>query len=314
MDQYLEEALDETDDEESEEYSTPKKGSISSNSFCYDKNPKKQVHYQTIDEESDTSNEKVNIQDPNTYKSPVKSKLTVNPSEDDNMVTLVHTVSFYRKQQKQEATPIRKITKPISAMDAAKKMDFDDDSDCDDETYDYGRANDNQVQEKIKKLLDEVCKQQTIISQTSQALNLCAATIEFSGSTESVEGERHLLVATHRRQACLDEVQRLRVEGCIRPENAPTEKGRLTIRDITVPLKQDYIRKLATDAISGHHLVCLLKYNETVLATKTVPTLPGLLGVKFPDVLQLNNVYADFKVIFFCIFFVTFTKKILTFV
>lgn len=27
--------------------------------------------------------------------------------------------------------------------------------------------------------------------------------------------------------------------------DAPTEKGTLTIRDITVPLKQDYIRKLA---------------------------------------------------------------------
>lgn len=303
MDQYLEEALDDTDDEESEEYSTPKKGSISSDSFCYDKNPKKQVHYQTINEESDTS-DAVSVKghrDLNAYKSPVKSKLTVNPSEDDNMVTLVHTVSFYRKQQKQEATPVRKITKPISAMDAAeKKMDYDNSDD--DETCNYNRANDNQVQDKIKKLLDEVCKQQTIISQTSQALNLCAATIEFSGSTESVEGERHLLVATHRRQACLDEVQRLRVEGCIRPENAPTEKGRLTIRDITVPLKHDYIRKLATDAISGHHLVCLLKYNETVLATKTVPTLPGLLGVKFPDVLQLNNVYADFKVRYFFLY------------
>lgn len=54
----------------------------------------------------------------------------------------------------------------------------------------------NLVQDKIKKLLEEVCKQQQIIAQTSQALNLCAATIEFSGSTESVEGERHLLVAS----------------------------------------------------------------------------------------------------------------------
>ena len=53
-----------------------------------------------------------------------------------------------------------------------------------------------QIQAKINKLLEEVCKQQQIIAQTSQALNLCAATIEFSGSTESVEGERHLLVAS----------------------------------------------------------------------------------------------------------------------
>lgn len=52
------------------------------------------------------------------------------------------------------------------------------------------------AKEKTEKLLVEVCKQQQIITQTSQALNLCAATVEFSGSTESVEGERHLLVAS----------------------------------------------------------------------------------------------------------------------
>lgn len=68
------------------------------------------------------------------------------------------------------------------------------------------------------------------------------------------------------------------------------------MKEITLPLKQEYMRKLATDQISGHNLVCLLKYNETVLATQTAPTLPGLLSVRFPDVLQLSNVFADFKV------------------
>jgi len=52
------------------------------------------------------------------------------------------------------------------------------------------------AQDKIKKLLSEVCKQQQVIGQASQALNLCAATVEFSGSTESVEGERYLLLAS----------------------------------------------------------------------------------------------------------------------
>lgn len=33
------------------------------------------------------------------YPTPVKSALTVNQSEDENIVTLVHTVSFYRRQQ-----------------------------------------------------------------------------------------------------------------------------------------------------------------------------------------------------------------------
>lgn len=35
-----------------------------------------------------------------------------------------------------------------------------------------------------------------LILQASQALNLCAATIEFSGSTEQAEGERLLLLAS----------------------------------------------------------------------------------------------------------------------
>lgn len=94
----------------------------------------------------------------------------------------------------------------------------------------------------------------------------------------------------------MDEVQRLRVEHCLRPSDAPRERGRLTVKDITLPLKPDYVAKLSNDKIAGHHLVCLLKYNEQVLATKTIPTLNGLHSVKFPDVLTMDNVYADFKV------------------
>lgn len=91
-------------------------------------------------------------------------------------------------------------------------------------------------------------------------------------------------------------MSRLKVERCLRPADAPKECGRLTVKEITLPLNQEYISKLSTQKIPGHNLVCLLKYNEHVLATKTMPTLPGLLSVKFPDVLQLDNVYADFKV------------------
>lgn len=82
----------------------------------------------------------------------------------------------------------------------------------------------------------------------------------------------------------------------MRPSDAPKERGRLTVKDITLPLKPDYVAKLSNDKISGHHLVCLLKYNEQVLATKTIPTLNGLHSVKFPDILKMDNVYADFKV------------------
>ncbi|KAI8037288.1 anillin isoform X1 [Drosophila gunungcola] len=331
IDDYLDEALVEdygsTQDDESDSgdehnasrLSLGSKGTTASNSFSFRKNPAStctpiEEHHELMD-----------LQTPlPSGAQPVKSELSVNQDK-DNLVTLVHTVSFYRRQQSansSNSTPVRKIcreqqvTRSALAGDchAKHRLEYDspqqgenagaaagltdDPTDEDDEEMQNARELNEatQAQDKIKKLLSEVCKQQQVIGQASQALNLCAATVEFSGSTESVEGERYLLLATHRRQACLDEVQRLRVENSIRPVGAPKEKGLLTVKDITIPLRQEYVRKMASGNINGHHLVCLLKYNEHVLATKTVPTMPGLLSVKFPDVLQLNNVYADFRI------------------
>ncbi|EDW09165.1 anillin [Drosophila mojavensis] len=321
IDDYLDEALvgdygstqeDDTEDEQNaSQLSLGSKGTTASNSFSYRK-PSSAALCQTIEEQQ----EAMDVQTPLLNGAqPVKSELSVN-QDNDNLVTLVHTVSFYRRQQNassSNSTPVRKICREQQIVRSAlsndchakHKLEYDSpqhvepaaSSEDDEEVQNARESNDAALaQEKIKKLLSEVCKQQQVIGQASQALNLCAATVEFSGSTESVEGERYLLLATHRRQACLDEVQRLRVENSIRPVGAPKEKGLLTVKDITIPLRQEYVRKMATGSINGHHLVCLLKYNEHVLATKTVPTMPGLLSVKFPDVLQLNNVYADFRI------------------
>lgn len=94
----------------------------------------------------------------------------------------------------------------------------------------------------------------------------------------------------------MNEIQRLKVEGMVDRVGPGKERGTLTITDIVVPLKQHYVNKLAINEINGHNLVCLVKYNEHVLATKTVPTLPGLKSVRFPDVLHLSEVFSDFKV------------------
>ncbi|XP_023177794.2 anillin isoform X2 [Drosophila hydei] len=323
IDDYLDEALvgdyastqeDDTEDEHNaSQLSLGSKGTTASNSFSYRRPAAASGALCQTNEEQE---EAMDVQTPLLNGAqPVKSELSVN-QDNDNLVTLVHTVSFYRRQQNassSNSTPVRKICREQQIVRSAlnndchakHKLEYDSpqhvepaaSSEDDEEVQQARESNDAALaQDKIKKLLGEVCKQQQVIGQASQALNLCAATVEFSGSTESVEGERYLLLATHRRQACLDEVQRLRVENSVRPVGAPKEKGLLTVKDITIPLRQEYVRKMATGSINGHHLVCLLKYNEHVLATKTVPTMPGLLSVKFPDVLQLNNVYADFRI------------------
>ncbi|KAL9921527.1 anillin-like isoform 5-T6 [Glossina fuscipes fuscipes] len=314
IDDYLEEALDgqddgdddntQSEDEKEEKYDSHlSKGSLgttASHSFSFRKTPT--TIYKTIDGKSNNDSFQTpttsrgttvnanNLSSGGSYMQPVKSELSVN-KENDNMVTLVHTSAS------STSTPIRKICREQQVPQFHNFHSEDSEYTDGDLTQSDEEMDDTHlVQEKIEKLLDEVCKQQQVIAQASQALNLCAATVEFSGSTESVEGERHLLVATHRRQACLDEVQRLRVEKALRSLGAPRDKGRLTVKEITLPLRKSYIQQLSSDAISGHHLVCLMKYNEHVLATKSVSTLPGLLAVKFPDVLRLNDVYADFKV------------------
>lgn len=94
-------------------------------------------------------------------------------------------------------TPVRKVHH-TDKWQAPSSADHQHDSadDVDDEDSSSVISNDySLVKDKVKKLHEEIRMQEQIMSQTSQALNLCAITVEFSGSTEAVEGERHLLVA-----------------------------------------------------------------------------------------------------------------------
>lgn len=69
------------------------------------------------------------------------------------------------------------------------------DADVDDEAT-YIKSQEELVQQKIKSLMNSVMIQDQQIAQASNALNTCASTFEFSGSTESVVAEWKLLVAS----------------------------------------------------------------------------------------------------------------------
>ncbi|XP_015126460.1 anillin [Diachasma alloeum] len=231
-----------------------------------------------------------------TTGSALRSPLKVTPSpkrrndpyivEGDSKLPLMHSVSFYRRQQSQTPkTPVRTVTRVI-------------DHERESEDHDYNKREALLVQEKLKRLKDEVCKQNTIIGQSSQALNLCNATVEFSGSREQVEGERLLLMATHRRQAAHNEIQRLKVEGTLRPSvpgaSEVQESGSLTISAVTLPLKKDQIRNM--DADVRLHFLCLIKHLDTVIATQVVQAEPGDSCIRFPSTLKLEDLYSDFKI------------------
>ncbi|XP_043524483.1 anillin isoform X1 [Frieseomelitta varia] len=230
-----------------------------------------------------------------SYRSPIKKVFSTSPKKEDSYIVdgencepLLRSVSFYRRQQSQTPkTPVRIIsrtkesTNPISDT---TKLDTKSEAIL--------------VKEKVKRLLDEVCKQQTIIGQASQALNLCTSTVEFNGSREQVEGERLLLVATHRRQAALNEVQRLKVEGSLKPviPGSPEvqESGSLTVSAITLPLKRHYFRKMGPSTCL--HFVCLMRHLEEIVATPVVIAEAGDSCLRFPSTLKLNDLYSDFKI------------------
>lgn len=114
---------------------------------------------------------------------PIESgNLPTHVVDGDNILPLTHTVSFYRKQQTQSSTtPIRQISRQPLIEESSESIS--------DDQFE-------EIRTKQSELKKEVSKQEMIISQTSQALNLCNSTLEFMGSTEQVEAERVLLLAS----------------------------------------------------------------------------------------------------------------------
>lgn len=181
-----------------------KKGTVSSTSFSYERKPLNRQPDTIYEDEATTSTaNKTNYQS-SKFQSPIKSKLTVNPSDDNNSVTLTHTVSFYRRQQTMNSPSVKVIYGQPSKMNENTNDDNDVDDDDDDEDDNgknaHARSNmqkqEDLVQKKIKSLMDNVMIQNQQIAQASNALTTCASTFEFSGSTESVVAEWKILVAS----------------------------------------------------------------------------------------------------------------------
>ncbi|KAL3287438.1 hypothetical protein HHI36_001909 [Cryptolaemus montrouzieri] len=128
------------------------------------------------------------------------------------------------------------------------------------------------------------------------------------GSSEQVEAEKVLLLSTHRRQAILNEIQRLKVESTLRPQSKhakdlPLEKGSLTLSSISLPLKKEYVRALAAAGGKGHHVVCLVKCGEQVVCSKLTSTVASDIKnpcceLCIPGEIILKDIYSDFTVIF----------------
>lgn len=204
MDDYLDEALAY---DSSNGPTPPKQGRLTpennqsatkSESFNYKSySPKKGTDKKKVEFKTPQKilSSKKNVEDSKTpqksegFKSPhkledlhISEDLPTHVIDGESILPLTHTVSFYRKTQNQATkTPVKQVIRNQVLIE---------------ETEENISEENELVQKKIQELTEEVGKQQMVISQASQALNLCNSTPEFSGSTEQVEAEKLLLLAS----------------------------------------------------------------------------------------------------------------------
>ncbi|KAK5855496.1 hypothetical protein PBY51_005594 [Eleginops maclovinus] len=164
------------------------------------------------------------------------------------------------------------------------------------------------VKQKMKVLSTELNLQQTVIHQASQALNCCTDEEHGKGSQVEAEAERLLLVATERREALKAELDRLKRDptgqkktpAALEPSGPSASKGSITLQELRLPLKADFVCSIANKPEATKHSFFLMIRAgvEHTVATPLASTHRGLSGdtVSFPTCFTLSDVPSDFEI------------------
>lgn len=165
------------------------------------------------------------------------------------------------------------------------------------------------IKQKMKMLTNEMNLQQTVIHQASQALNCCTDEEHGKGSQVEAEAERLLLIATERRAALKAEMDRLKAEGPMAQKKStssaqdmgiPASKGSISLLELRLPLKADFICSSANKPDCGNHyfFVMIRAGAENTVATPLASTRTGLSGdaLTFTTKFTLSDVSNDFEI------------------
>ncbi|XP_077052270.1 anillin isoform X3 [Siphateles boraxobius] len=165
------------------------------------------------------------------------------------------------------------------------------------------------IKQKMKMLTNEMNLQQTVIHQASQALNCCTDEEHGKGSQVEAEGERLLLIATERRAALKAEMDRLKAEGPMAQKKStssaqdmgiPASKGSISLLELRLPLKADFICSSANKPDCGNHyfFVMIRAGAENTVATPLASTRTSLSGdaLTFTTKFTLSDVSNDFEI------------------
>ncbi|XP_051465513.1 anillin isoform X1 [Apus apus] len=216
-------------------------------------------------------------------------------TEDRN---LPYSIDAYRSQRFKETDrpSIRQII--VRKEDVASKL----------EMKKNGPSEQVNIKKKMQELNNEINMQQTVIHQASQALNCCFDEEHGKGSQEEAEAERLLLLATEKRTALLEELNKLKSEGPHSRRNkaasASTEfapsRGSVSISEMRLPLKADFVCGTVQkpEAANYYYVIILRSGAENMVATPLASTANSLNGdaLTFTTTFTMHDVSNDFEI------------------
>ncbi|NXE95952.1 ANLN protein, partial [Menura novaehollandiae] len=216
-------------------------------------------------------------------------------SEDRN---LPYSIDAYRSQRFKETDrpSIKQII--VRKEDVASKL----------EMKRNGPPDQVNIKKKMQELNNEINMQQTVIYQASQALNCCFDEEHGKGSQEEAEAERLLLLATEKRTALLEELNKLKSEGPHSKRNkaaststefAPS-RGSVSISEMRLPLKADFVCGTVQkpEAANYYYVIILRSGAENMVATPLASTASSLNGdaLTFATTFTMHDVSNDFEI------------------
>lgn len=216
-------------------------------------------------------------------------------SEDRN---LPYSIDAYRSQRFKETDrpSIKQII--VRKEDVTSKL----------EMKKNGPSDQVNIKKKMQELSNEINMQQTVIHQASQALNCCFDEEHGKGSQEEAEAERLLLLATEKRTALLEELNKLKSEGPHSKRNkaaststefAPS-RGSVSISEMRLPLKADFVCGTVQkpEAANYYYVIILRSGAENMVATPLASTASSLNGdaLTFTTTFIMHDVSNDFEI------------------
>ncbi|XP_040551673.1 anillin isoform X4 [Gallus gallus] len=212
--------------------------------------------------------------------------------------SLPYSVDAYRSQRFKETDrpSIKQVI--VRKEDVASKLEMKKNGPCD-------QVN---IKKKMQELNNEINMQQTVIYQASQALNCCFDEEHGKGSQEEAEAERLLLLATEKRTALLEELNKLKIEGplvkrskaaSVSSEFSPS-RGSVSISEMRLPLKADFVCGTVQkpEAANYYYVIILRSGAENMVATPLASTASSLNGdaLTFTTTFTMHDVSNDFEI------------------